>query len=281
MLIASWNVNSIRSRSNHVRKWLELKNPDVLCLQESKVLDQDFPKKLFQELGYEVITYGQKAYNGVAILSKSNISDIRFGFAGELKESKQLEELDEQKRIISAVVDGVRIINVYVPNGSSMNSEKFKYKINWLKKLNEYLNKQSKREEHTCLLGDFNIALSDRDIYDPTKFTNSLMASEIERENLEKILKDRFIDSFRVFEKSSGHWSWWDYRNNAFEFNKGWRIDHIYVSNNLLPRLKNSVIERDERGNDKPSDHVPIMIDLELEGSFYPLEDEEDDIFGL
>ena len=216
MLIASWNVNSIRTRLSHVLNWIEEKQPDVLCLQETKVIDEDFPVEVFIKQGYEVKFYGQKSYNGVAIISKKNISDIRYGFAGELKESDLAEELIEQKRIISAYIEGIRIINVYVPNGSSLNSEKYKYKISWLKKLREYLTLQEERHEPTCIMGDFNIALNDNDIHDPEKYCGSIMASEIERDNLKMALNERFIDSFRVFEKLSGHWSWWDYRNNSY-----------------------------------------------------------------
>ena len=281
MLIASWNVNSIRSRLSNVLSWIEEKEPDILCLQETKVIDEDFPVEVFIKLGYKVKFYGQKSYNGVAIISKKNISDIRYGFIGELKKSDVSEELIEQKRIISAYIDGIRIINVYVPNGSSLNSEKYEYKINWLKKLREYLNIQEARNEPTCILGDFNIALKDIDIHNPDKYCGSIMASETERHNLKMALNERFIDSFRVFEKLSGHWSWWDYRNNSFELNKGWRIDHIYISNNLLSSLKSSVIERSQRENKQPSDHAPIMINLDFKENLTEFDDDDDDIFNL
>ncbi len=282
MLIASWNVNSIRSRLSQVKKWLEDEQPEVLCLQETKVSDKDFPCNTFENIGYEVKFYGQKSYNGVAIISKENICDIRYGFTGELKNLEISEELLFQKRIISGLINGIRVINVYVPNGSSLNSDKFNYKINWLARLNEYLVKQSKRGEPTCLLGDFNIALDDNDIYAPDKFKGSIMASEIERKMLKEALGSRFKDSFRVFEKSSGHWSWWDYRNNSFELNKGWRIDHIYLCNNLLSNLKSSVIERSQRENSQPSDHAPIMINLDFQENSIEFEgDNDDDIFNL
>ena len=281
MLIASWNVNSIRSRLTQVIKWLEDEQPDVLCLQETKVSDLDFPHKTFENIGYSVKFYGQKSYNGVAIISKNKISDIRYGFVGELNQLEISEELHFQKRIISGLINGIRIINVYVPNGSSLNSDKFKYKINWLEMLNEYLDKQSKREEPTCLLGDFNIALNDNDIYAPKKFTGSIMASKIERKMLRKALGSRFKDSFRVFEEFSGHWSWWDYRNNSFELNKGWRIDHIYITNNLLSYLKSSVIERSQRENNQPSDHAPVMINLDFQENLVEFEEDDDDIFNL
>jgi len=281
LLIASWNVNSIRSRLSQVIKWLEDENPEVLCLQETKVSDRDFPDKTFKNIGYNVNFYGQKSYNGVAIISKDKIEDIRYGFSGEINQLEIPEELESQKRIISGIINGIRIINVYVPNGSSLNSEKFNYKVDWLAMLNEYLIKQSKRGEPTCLLGDFNIALNDNDIYAPNKFAGNIMASEIERKMLKKALGSRFKDSFRVFEKYSGHWSWWDYRNNSFEFNKGWRIDHIYISNNLLSYLKSSVIERSQRENNQPSDHAPVMINLDFQETFIEFEDDDDDMFNI
>ncbi len=281
MLIASWNVNSIRSRLSQVINWLEDVQPEVLCVQETKVIDNDFPTESFHKIGYNVKFLGQKSYNGVAIISKRILTDIRLGFAGELNESDILREFIDQKRVMSALIDGIRIINVYVPNGSSIKSDKFKYKIQWLDLLHQYLMKQNDRGEPTCLVGDFNIALNDIDIHDPEKYNESIMASEIERQSLKKVLGKRFIDSFRVFEKFSGHWSWWDYRNNAYELNKGWRIDHIYVTNNLLSNLKSSVIEGNQRGNIQPSDHAPVMIDLNLEGNLNEFEDDDEDIFNL
>ncbi len=265
MLIASWNVNSIRTRLNQVRKFLESSKTDILCLQETKVSDEDFPIKPFEAMGYKVKFSGQKSYNGVAIISKFDFQDFRVDFLGELKEDEVEKKYIEQKRIISALINDVRIINVYVPNGSSLDSEKFQYKLNWLKLLSNYLSKQSDRDELTCLLGDFNIAPTDEDIFNPDKYRGSIMASSYEREALKSIIKNKFIDSFRVFEKDSGFWTWWDYRNNSYELNKGWRIDHIYISNNLLMNLKSSVISRVQRENEQPSDHVPIIINLNLE----------------
>tara|TARA_B100000900_G_C20568536_1_gene712170 strand:+ start:154 stop:999 length:846 start_codon:yes stop_codon:yes gene_type:complete len=281
VLIASWNVNSIRTRLSQVLQFIKDKRPDVICLQETKVLDKDFPTKAFEDLGFNVKFYGQKSYNGVAIISSYEFSDVRYGFLGELCKSDFKEELNDQKRLISAYINGIRIINVYVPNGSSLDSDKFIYKIQWLNILNKYLSKQKNRGEPTCLMGDFNIALDDNDIHNPEKYAGNIMASEIERKNLKEIIGKRFFDSFRVFEKLSGHWSWWDYRNNSFELNKGWRIDHIYICNSLLSNLKSSVIERDQRGNIQPSDHVPVMINLNSEHNSNEFEDEDEDIFNL
>ena len=281
MLVASWNVNSVRIRVPQVINWIKNFQPDVLCLQETKVIDSDFPYKSFTDLGYQVKVSGQKSYNGVAILSKVDIIDCRMGFEGELDKNEDLNQLEDQKRIISALINGIRIVNVYVPNGSAVGSEKFNYKINWLNKLETYLDNQQKRGEPTCILGDFNIAPTNNDIYDFERYEGGIMASNIERESLNNALKGKFIDSFRVFEKSKGFWSWWDYRNNAFELNKGWRIDHIYISHDLLPNLKSSVIDSRARGYEQPSDHAPIFINLNFEGNSDYFQNDDEDIFEI
>ena len=281
MLIASWNVNSIITRLSQVTQWIDQNKPDIICLQETKVIDKDFPFKSFENMGYEVIRYGQKSYNGVAIISKFKPSDIKNGFNGELFKEEGLKEFEDQKRIVSAFINGLRIVNVYVPNGSSINSEKFEYKLKWLEKLALYFDEQEKRGEYTCLLGDFNIALSEKDIHNPKKYEGGIMASMLEREALNNVLKGRFIDSFRIFEKNSGHWSWWDYRNNAYELNKGWRIDHIYINNNLASKVKSCVIDKYQRENIQPSDHVPVMINLELDENSEVYENYEDDFLEI
>jgi len=269
-------------RLNHVLGWLKNKRPDVLCLQETKVLDADFPFESFEKLGYKVRAFGQKSYNGVAIISKFDFDDLKLGFCGELSECDSAKQFDDQKRVISALINGVRIINVYVPNGSSLSSDKFEYKLCWLKQLKIYLEKPLERDEKICLLGDFNIAPSSKDIYDQKIFEGKIMASEKERSCLEEIIKGKFIDSFRIFEKNSGYWSWWDYRNNAFELNKGWRIDHIYICNSLLSNIKSSVIEKDQRELNQPSDHAPIMIELNFEDQYFDIgDDDDDDLFEL
>ena len=201
MLIASWNVNSIRKRLSQVLAFLKEKKPDVLCLQETKVIDKDFPVGPFEELGYFVEIYGQKSYNGLAIISKHDFEDIKTGFKSEMNESEIIDNFEDQKRIMSGLINGIRIINVYVPNGSSINSDKFNYKIEWLNQFSKYIEMQEKREEHTCLLGDFNIAPSNEDIHDPEKYKGGIMASELERAALNNTLEGKFIDSFRVFEK--------------------------------------------------------------------------------
>ena len=281
MLIATWNVNSVRTRLSQITNWIKEVNPDILCLQETKVIDDAFPSSHFEELGYEVIIHGQKSYNGVAIISKFKIENVKKGFTNENKEEKFSLDINEQKRLISADINGLKIINVYVPNGSSIDSDKFDYKIKWLNHLSAFLDEQVKDDDLVCLVGDFNIAPSEIDIHNPQKYEGGIMASKIERESLNNVLKGRFIDSFRIFEKNTGHWSWWDYRNNAYELNKGWRIDHIYISKNLSSKLKSCVIERNQRENLQPSDHAPVLINLEIDNQNEDYLDGDDDLFEI
>ena len=281
MLIATWNVNSVRTRLSQITNWINNVNPDILCLQETKVKDDSFPMKPFEELGYEVIKYGQKSYNGVAIISKLKIESFNKGFTHDCKEKNISLEFNNQKRLISANINGLKIINVYVPNGSAINSDKFDYKIEWLNHLSSFLNEQFKEGDSVCLVGDFNIAPCELDIHSPQKYEGGIMASNMEREALNNVLKGRFIDSFRIFEKNTGHWSWWDYRNNAYELNKGWRIDHIYISKNLSSKLKSCVIERSQRENLQPSDHVPVLINLEIDNQNEDYFDDDDDLFDI
>ena len=256
-------------------------NPDILCLQETKVMDDSFPIEPFEKLGYSVEIYGQKSYNGVAIISKTKGKNIKKGFYDCKKSNQNIKPFEDQKRLLSADIDGIKVINVYVPNGSSLDSEKFEYKINWLNCLASFLEEQVKRGELICLMGDFNIAPSNLDIHDPKKYEGGIMASKIERNALINVLKGRFIDSFRIFEKNTGHWSWWDYRNNAFEFNKGWRIDHIYISKSLSPKLKSCVIDSIPRANLRPSDHAPVMINLDLNDINVDFFEDEDDFLEI
>jgi len=281
LLIATWNVNSVRTRLSQIINWINQVNPDILCLQETKVIDNDFPIKPFETLGYEVIAFGQKSYNGVAIISKIKCENVIKGFSGFLGDQNNLNKFEDQKRLIATDINGVKIINVYVPNGSSLNSDKFDYKINWLNCLSSFLDKQEKKGELICLLGDFNIAPSNNDIHNPQRYEGGIMASEIERNALNNVLKGRLIDSFRIYEKNTGHWSWWDYRNNAYELKKGWRIDHIYISKKLTSKLKSCVIDSNPRGNLRPSDHAPVMINLDLDNPNEDYFDEEEDFFEI
>ncbi len=281
MLIATWNVNSVRTRLSQIINWIKNVKPDIICLQETKVIDDYFPSIPFEELGYKVTTHGQKSYNGVAIISKFKIENIIKGFPIVSEDKNNFLELNEQKRLITTNINGLKIINVYVPNGSSIDSDKFEYKIEWLNHLSSFLDEQVTEDDLVCLVGDFNIAPFDIDIHSPQKYEGGIMASKIEREALKNVIKGRFIDSFRIFEKNTGHWSWWDYRNNAYELNKGWRIDHIYISMNLTSKLKSCVIERSQRENLQPSDHAPVLINLEMDEQNEPYFDDDDDLFEI
>ena len=264
MLIATWNINSIRARLELVSQWLKDYCPDLLCLQETKVDDPLFPISSFRDLGYYAQVHGQSSYNGVAFVSKKPLEDIRLGFGGELSDDPEaLSMLDKQKRVISGIFEGIRVVNLYVPNGSSLGSEKYSYKLAWLSCLSNYLIAQSQRGERLCVLGDFNIALEARDIYNPEYFTGSIMASEPERRALSKILHKRLWDVFRVFEPKAGYWSWWDYRGSAWKRNRGWRIDHIYLCQELIDCARSCIIDVAQRGSLKPSDHVPVLLDLD------------------
>ena len=281
MLIATWNVNSIRTRISQIIEWINQVNPDILCLQETKVVDDSFPVEPFKNLGYSVEVYGQKSYNGVAIISKTKPKVVKKGFCECTYSDQNKEIFLDQKRLISADIDGIKIVNVYVPNGSSIGSEKYDYKINWLNCLASFLDELEKKGQLICLMGDFNVAPSNLDIHDPNKYVGGIMASEEERNALNNVLKGRLIDSFRIFEKNTGHWSWWDYRNNAYELNKGWRIDHIYISKQLSSKLKSCVIDSSPRENSRPSDHAPVMIDLDINGLNEDFFEDDDDFFEI
>ncbi|KGG25240.1 MULTISPECIES: exodeoxyribonuclease III [unclassified Prochlorococcus] len=272
MQIATWNVNSIRTRLDQVQAWLQDAQPDLLCLQETKVDDPLFPHEVFEAQGYQVHFHGQKAYNGVAIVSRQPLEDVRRGFTGELPEDAEALQLGEQKRVISALVNNIRIVNVYVPNGSDLRSEKYPYKLEWLSCLNRYLSAQAKRDEPLCLVGDFNIALEARDIHHPERLTGGIMASELEREALLNVLGERLHDVFRVFEPDANHWSWWDYRSGAWDRDQGWRIDHIYLCDELLSQARSCLIHKHLRGHEKPSDHAPVTVDL----NWPPTDDDEE-----
>jgi len=274
LLVATWNVNSIRSRIDHVKEWLITNNVDILCLQETKTEDQFFPVEIFSNLGYEVSLSGQKSYNGVAIISRIPISDIKIGFDSVISEYKDLSILSQQKRIISAEINGVRIINVYVPNGSSINSDKFIYKEKWLECLKTYIREIKSNNTPICLLGDFNIAPEDRDIHTPSNYVETIMASSKERKLLKDALSGELEDVFRIFEPGEKHWSWWDYRHSAWQRDKGWRIDHIYLTEDILSYSNSCWIDKEQRSKEKPSDHAPVVVDIswpasEIENEFF------------
>jgi exodeoxyribonuclease-3 len=265
MRIATWNVNSVRTRLDQLTAWLAQENPEVVCLQETKVADDLFPRQALEQLGYACAISGQKAYNGVAILSRLPLEDVRIGFDALLPDDPEAERLSEQKRVISARIDGLRVLDLYVPNGSATGSDKYVYKLAWLACLRRYLEAQRAEGEPLVMVGDFNIAPEDRDLHDPGSLTGRIMASEPERQALRELLGDRLGDAFRLFEPAAGHWSWWDYRTGAWERDRGWRIDHIYLDEPLQACATGCVIERRLRGNLQPSDHAPVVVSLAWE----------------
>jgi len=275
MRIATWNVNSVRTRLDQVLAWLAAERPEVLCLQETKVADELFPLEPFRALGYEAAISGQKAYNGVAILSRLPLEDVQVGFAALLPDDPEAPGLGEQKRLISAQIAGLRVLNLYVPNGSSLRSEKYAYKLEWLACLKRYLDAQETQGEPLVMVGDFNIALEARDIHDPARLNGGIMASEPERQALQAALGERLEDGFRLFEPEGGHWSWWDYRTAGWETGRGWRIDHIYLDAELRDHALGCTIDAPMRGNPQPSDHAPVIINLA-----WPPEDEGEDDYG-
>ncbi len=265
MKIATWNVNSIRTRQPHVIEWLTINAIDVLCLQETKVIDKDFPREPFEQLGYHTYIYGQKAYNGVAIFTRQPMTDIITGFTPVIGE-QLTQDFDEQKRVISGVIDDIRIINLYVPNGTAVGSEKYEYKLQWFQVLKAYLDILIQKEAYElCICGDFNVALEDKDIYTSKTYKNRenhIMSSPLEREALQNILGIGLKDVFRKFTTEGGHFSWWDYRSGGFQRNRGWRIDHLYLTNKLYEKAINCTIDVEPRKLEKPSDHTPVIVEL-------------------
>lgn len=262
MKIATWNVNSIRTRLDHVVNWLQETPVDVLCLQETKVVDENFPRSPLEALGYHLYISGQKSYNGVALVSKVPLEQISLGFGGILGEAI-VGDLDDQKRVISGVCNGVRVVNLYVPNGSAVGSDKYDYKLRWLKVLREYLQQLLTENPSLLVCGDFNIALEDIDIHDPTGREKQVMATELERSALKEVLELGLQDAFRKFTQEGGHFSWWDYRTGAFRRNRGWRIDHHYLTPNLYDRALACTIDIAPRKLEQPSDHAPVVVELD------------------
>ncbi len=263
MQIATWNVNSIRTRLEIVTNWLQQNPVDVLCVQETKVTDEQFPIAAIESCGYHVYISGQKSYNGVAIFSRQPLTNVSCGFAGVLT-SEAVGDLDDQKRVITGNLDGVQIVNLYVPNGNMVTSEKYPYKLSWLELLGKYLDTTIKSGQPSiCVCGDFNIALEDLDIHTKTTTKDRVMATVAEREILRKSVLDLgFQDSFRKFTSEGGHFSWWDYRQQGFERNRGWRIDHLYLTPDLFDRATSCSVDIEPRKLVQPSDHTPVIVEF-------------------
>ncbi|MEN9250308.1 MAG: exodeoxyribonuclease III [Gloeomargarita sp. GXS_bins_116] len=260
MRIATWNVNSVRTRLPHIQSWLARHPVEVLCLQETKVTDDQFPQEAFP--GYTCVVAGQKAYNGVAVLTRIPPERVSVGFA-PLLGPEWVGRLDEQKRLLHVQIQGLEIVNVYVPNGQSVGSDKYDYKLRWLAALHQYLQRLLLRTSQVCVCGDWNVAPTDLDIYDPRDKQEHIMASPAERAAFQQVLALSFQDSFRLFWPEGGHFTWWDYRAGAFRRNQGWRIDHILISQTLRPWAKNCWIDREPRTWQQPSDHTPVILELD------------------
>jgi exodeoxyribonuclease-3 len=251
MIIATWNVNSIRARQQRVLAWLQSQRPDVLCLQELKVTDEEFPREPFQQIGYQAAVFGQKTYNGVAILALSRPQDVERGFNDEVE--------DAQARFIAATVDGVRILSAYAPNGEETGSEKYAYKQNWFYRLRTHLKDRKLLTGPVALCGDLNIAPEERDVADPDKWEWSVLFNADMRAEFRDLLSLGLVDAFRLHHRESGCYSWWDYRDLGFPRNDGLRIDHILVSEALRRRCADAHIDREARQGEKPSDHAPVL----------------------
>jgi exodeoxyribonuclease III len=255
MKIATWNVNSIRVRQERVLAWAAEKRPDVLCLQEIKIEDAKFPTAEFGALGYQAATFGQKTYNGVAILSRAPLADVERGFADGGDES--------QSRFIAATVGGVRVMSVYVPNGQSVGSEKYSYKLAWMERLRAYLVARISPESRAALCGDFNVAPADLDVHDPGAWDGQVHCSKAERNAFTRIEEMGLVDLLRKMHPDQPMFTWWDYRMLAFPKNAGLRIDHILVTPTLAAQAKGAMVDRDQRKGKQPSDHAPVVAEFD------------------
>ncbi len=251
MRVVTWNVNSVRSRLDRVGAWLERHAPDVVCLQETKTVDETFPAEPLKALGYEQALFGQKTYNGVAILSRQKMTGVRRGLPGDGPE--------DQKRLIAAEIDGVTVINIYVPNGSEVGSDKFAYKLDWLARLRDFLDSSFDPQTPLVLCGDFNIAPEDRDVHDPEEWRGKVLFHPDEHAALARLREWGLVDALRLHHAQEGLYTWWDYRAASFRRNRGMCIDHLLLTRPLAERCLDVTIDKEERAGEKPSDHAPVM----------------------
>jgi exodeoxyribonuclease-3 len=253
MRLATWNVNSLKVRLPQVLDWLAANPVDVLCLQETKQPDSDFPRAELLAAGYHSLFSGQKTYNGVAILSRISGRDEQHG----------IPDLgDDQKRVIAATYGDIRVIDVYIPNGQSIDSDKYQYKLKWLTALHDWLKQELVRYPKLVLLGDYNIAPEDRDVHDPKAWEGNVLVSEPEREKFRSLVQLGLNDSFRLFEQAEKSFTWWDYRMMGFRRNHGLRIDHILISEPLVAQCRSCLIDKAPRKLERPSDHTPVIVEL-------------------
>ena len=255
MKIATWNVNSLKVRLPHVLDWLAASQADILCLQETKSTDENFPLDEIMSAGYHVSFSGQKTYNGVAIISKSPATDVITDVPG-------LD--DPQRRILGATINGIRVLDLYVVNGQEVGSEKYDHKLFWLEQVTGFIKEQLMQHANFVVLGDFNIAPEDKDVYDPDAWQGRILCSTPERDALQKILDLGLSDTFRQFEQAAESYSWWDYRAAAFRRNRGLRIDLILASQALAKRCLACTIDREPRSLERPSDHTPVVADFDI-----------------
>lgn len=253
MKISSWNVNSVRARLNHLLRWLDAEQPDIVAIQETKVVDELFPQDILVQAGYETIYCGQKSYNGVAILSKLPITNASYNV---------LPAFAAEKRILLASIGELRICNVYVPNGAAVDSVKYQDKLLWLTQLHQFLASELISHPQLIVLGDFNIAPADIDVYNPQAFVGSVLCSTLEREKFHALLELGFIDCYRFHYPTTPSYTWWDYRLNSFKRNMGLRIDHILLSSALNNKNFECIIDTMPRSWSQPSDHAPITVVL-------------------
>lgn len=256
MKITTWNVNSIRVREERLLRWLATHSPDVLCLQETKVVDDAFCHVSVTDGGYKTAVHGQKTYNGVALLSPAEPQDVRCGLDDD-------EEDDPQARLIAATVQGIRVLSAYVPNGSTVDSPKYQYKIRWLKRLKAYLERHHTPDEPLVVCGDLNIAPEERDVRNPDRWQGTVLYNAEMTELLDDLKSWGLTDAFRATNPEPGLYSWWDYRRLAFPKNDGLRIDHILATRPVADRCKAAWIDRDERKGKQPSDHAPVVVELD------------------
>jgi exodeoxyribonuclease-3 len=255
MRVTTWNVNSLKVRLPQVLEWLKTHQPDVLCLQETKLEDAKFPAEEIRAAGYEVQFSGQKTYNGVAILSKAPATAALMGVPGFD---------DPQKRVLAATIDGVRVVCLYVPNGQTVESEKYRYKLDWLNKIHQWLIGELAANERLVVVGDFNIAPDERDVHDPKAWEGQVLFSAPERAAFQTLLAIGLKDSFRLFEQPPASFTWWDYRMNAFKRKMGLRIDHVLLSQRLAAACTACSIDLEPRKNERPSDHAPVTADFAI-----------------
>jgi len=253
MKLATWNVNSLNVRLPHLLDWLASSQPDVVCLQETKLVDAKFPREAIESAGYQVAFAGQKTYNGVAILARSPLAEIEAGIPGFA---------DEQKRVLSATVTSTRVACLYAPNGQAVGSDKYEYKLRWYEALRDWLRMELARHPRLAVLGDLNIAPEDRDVHDPKAWEGQVHVSEPERAALRALIGLGLEDSFRLFVQPEKSFSWWDYRMAAFRRNAGLRIDHILLSSALARRCSACTIDKAPRKLERPSDHTPVIAEL-------------------